>query len=110
MKTTIRFLPILICSCVLGCSTTVPRPMRYVAVAQPTTIPPPLQVKGERVEVSKTRVLPNIRLPRDAAELLGELQTKAGEPVLRNADLNLTTSICFFVCVNTDTATAEKTP
>ena len=92
---------------VMGCAA-VPRPMRYVAVEMPSVVPPAPTGTTHIVEVRKTRVLPNIRLPRDAAAFLTELQEKAGGPVLRNADLNLTTSICFFLCVNTDVPTAES--
>lgn len=91
-----------------GCSAAPPpRPMRYVAVEMPNVVSPSPVEGPHRVEVSRTRVLPNIRLPQDAAGFLRDLQKKAGTSVLRNADLKLTTSVCFLICINTDTATAD---
>jgi len=90
-----------------GCSPA-PRPLRYIAVDMPGIVPAVSSGEGRKVEVSKTRVLPNIRLPQDAAEFLRGLHQKTGMSVLRDADLKLTTSVCLFLCVNTDTATAEE--
>jgi hypothetical protein len=61
---------------------------------------------AEKTEVSKTRVLPNFRLPRNVAGFLGDLEAEAGAEVLRNADLHLTTSFCLLICINTDVASA----
>ena len=87
-----------------GCGAA-PRPLRYAAVDMPTAIPAGGPA-SRKVEVKQTHVLPSIRLPVDVASFLKDTQTKAGVPVLRDADVNLTTSVCFFVCVNTDTASA----
>ena len=90
-----------------GCAAAPPRPMRFVAVDAPNAISSPPAGAAHKVEVSKTVVLPNIRLPEDVAAFLKELHEKAQTPVLRNADLRLTTSVCLFICINTDTATAD---
>ena len=92
-----------------GCAAA-PRPLRYVAVEMPRQFPPPLAQAGRVVEVSHTRLLPNIRLPVNVAGFVSELQQKASGSPLRNADVNLTTSVCALLCVNTDRATAQVEP
>jgi hypothetical protein len=105
-----RSLALFVCTVgLVGCAAA-PRPLRYVAVETPTSIPPPLERGGRKIEVAHTRFLPNIRLPVDVAKFVRELEGKSGAPVLRNADVNLTTSFCLLVCVNTDRATAEVPP
>lgn len=84
-----------------------PRPLRFVAVEVPAVIQPLAGGPARTIEVSRTRVLPNVRVAEDARDYLRELAAKAGMPYLRNADLRLTTSICFFVCINTNSASAE---
>jgi hypothetical protein len=90
----------------LGCAAA-PPPLRYMAVEVPSSVPAPLDRPARTIGVAHTRILPNIRLPVDVAEFVRELEDKAGAPVVRNADVNLTTSFCLLVCVNTDRATAE---
>lgn len=102
-----RRIAVLLTVVAAGCSAARPRTMRYVAVDVPESIPAPLPDGARRVEVAKTRVLPSIRLPRDVAAFLHDLEHEVGSPVLRNADVELTTSVCFFLCVNTDRASAE---
>ena len=84
-----------------------PRPIRFVAVDLPATVPARTGGALRPIEVSHTRVLPNVRVAEDARDYLRELTAKAGTPYLRNADLRLTTSVCFFVCINTNRASAE---
>jgi hypothetical protein len=92
-----------------GCAAA-PQPLRYVAVQMPNQFPPPLRQPRQTVEVSHTHVLPSVRLPVDVAGFVGELEHKAGVSPLLNADVNLTTAVCFLLCVNTDRATAEVGP
>ncbi len=87
-----------------------PQPLRYVAARMPNQFPPPLKQPHQRVEVSHTHFLPSVRLPVDVAGFVGELEQKAGASPLQNADVNLTTSVCFLLCVNTDRATAQVGP
>ena len=89
-----------------GCAAA-PRPMKYVATGMPSAFPSSLSGSTRTVKVEHTRILPNIRLPRDAAAFLNELEQAANTPVLQDADLRLTTSICLLICVNTDSATAR---
>jgi hypothetical protein len=102
-----RFLMSLAFAIGLSACSAAPRPLRSVATQTPAQFPPPLVQAGRAVEVSHTRVLPNIRLPVDVAGFVGEVEQKAGGSPLRNADVKLTTSVCLLLCVNTDRATAE---
>ena len=98
---------LLVALLIVGCAGTRPKPLAYAAVDMPMGAIP-ATLPGPPVVVAKTVVLPNIRLPEDVAGFLRELQTKAATPVLRDVDLELTTSLCFFICINTDTATANS--
>ena len=96
----------LVLAAACGCGVA-PRPLRYAAVDMPTIVLPSQREAGPRVEVKRTRILPSIRLPVDVASFLRDVASKAATPVLEDADVNLTTSVCVLICVNTDTASAR---